>query len=350
MKAIGYIRVSTEKQADFGVSLEAQEAKIRAMAVVQGADLAEAIIDAGESAKSLNRPGMERLLALVDAGAVDVVIIAKLDRLTRSVADLAELLKRFEKRGVSLVDVADSLDTRSAAGRLVLNIMVSVSQWEREAIGERTRDAMGHKKAKGERVGTIPFGYRVAADGVQLEADDHEQSILTRMRTLKAGGLTTRAIAVELNREGFTTRRGTEWRFQYVARVLQSAGGYPNCQQPPERGGAMGRNADVDPAFPLAARVRADSTPGVAGSAHAPRVGAPASPSSRARSLESSLGSRGGSRRTVIGSLRSWGAILRRSRCVGQSQPIQPELSPDEQRGERAGHGEGHRVHRRRLA
>jgi site-specific DNA recombinase len=117
MKAIGYIRVSTEKQADFGVSLEAEEAKIRAMAVVQGADLSEAIIDAGESAKSLNRPGMERLLALVDAGAVDVVIIAKLDRLTRSVKDLAELLERFTKRGVALVSVAECLDTATAAGR-----------------------------------------------------------------------------------------------------------------------------------------------------------------------------------------------------------------------------------------
>src|ERR1039457_2781356 len=142
MKAIGYVRVSTEKQADFGVSLEAQSEKVRAMAVVQGAELADVIIDAGESAKSLNRPGMARLLALVDGGTVDTVIIAKLDRLTRSVADLAVLLKRFERRGVSLVSVADALDTRSAAGRLVLNIMVSVSQWEREAIGERTRDAM----------------------------------------------------------------------------------------------------------------------------------------------------------------------------------------------------------------
>jgi len=107
------------------------------MAVVQGAELAELIIDAGESAKSLNRPGMARLLSLVDAGAVDTIIIAKLDRLTRSVRDLAELLERFTRRGVSLVSVADALDTRSAAGRLVLNIMVSVSQWEREAIGER---------------------------------------------------------------------------------------------------------------------------------------------------------------------------------------------------------------------
>src|SRR5262245_43477626 len=164
MRAVGYVRVSTEKQADGGVSLDAQAAKIRAMAVVQGVALVETILDAGESAKSLDRPGMARVLALVDAGAIETVIIAKLDRLTRSVADLAELLKRFERRGVSLVSVADSLDTRSAAGRLVLNIMVSVSQWEREAIGERTRDALRHKRAKGERVGTVPYGYRVADD------------------------------------------------------------------------------------------------------------------------------------------------------------------------------------------
>jgi site-specific DNA recombinase len=93
MKAIGYVRVSTEKQADGGVSLEAQTAKIRAMAVVQGAAPADVIVDAGASAKSFHRPGMTRLLTLVDTGAVDTVIIAKLDRLTRSVVDLAELLK-----------------------------------------------------------------------------------------------------------------------------------------------------------------------------------------------------------------------------------------------------------------
>jgi site-specific DNA recombinase len=223
MKAIGYIRVSTEKQADFGVSLEAQEAKIRAMAVVQGAALAEVIIDAGESAKSLNRPGMERLLALVDAGAVNVVIIAKLDRLTRSVKDLAELLERFTRRGVSLVSVAESLDTGTAAGRLVLNIMTAVSQWEREAIGERTRDAMSHKRAKGERVGTIRFGFRMAEDGTRLEEDPSEQDVLARIRQLKAAGRTTREIADELNRQGFTTRRGTAWRFQYVAAALKAA-------------------------------------------------------------------------------------------------------------------------------
>ncbi len=74
------------------------------------------------------------------------LIVAKLDRLTRSVKDLAELLERFERKGVALVSVAESLDTGSAAGRLVLNITAAVSQWEREAIGERTKDALSHKR------------------------------------------------------------------------------------------------------------------------------------------------------------------------------------------------------------
>jgi len=92
MKTVGYVRVSTDKQADRGVSLDAQAEKIRAMAVVHNAELLDIIVDGGESAKSLNRPGMARLLALVDAGEVDRVSIAKLDRLTRSVKDSCTLL------------------------------------------------------------------------------------------------------------------------------------------------------------------------------------------------------------------------------------------------------------------
>src|SRR5271155_6270871 len=171
MKAIGYVRVSTDKQAERGVSLDAQAEKIRAMAVVHNAELLEIIVDGGESAKSLNRPGMARLLALVDAGEVQTVIIAKLDRLTRSVKDLCTLLERFERRSVALISVAESLDTGSAAGRLVLNIMTAVSQWEREAIGERTRDALRHKRSQGQRVGNIPFGSRLGGDGQRLEPD-----------------------------------------------------------------------------------------------------------------------------------------------------------------------------------
>lgn len=222
MKVIGYARVSTDKQADKGVSLEAQTVKIQAMASLQDAELLDVIVDAGESAKSLKRPGIERLLELVNARAIDAVIVAKLDRLTRSVKDLADLLEVFNKRGVSLVSVAESLDTGSAAGRLVLNIMVSVSQWEREAIGERTRTAMQHKRTKGERVGEIPFGFRLGVDGTHLEAEPLEQSIIARIKALALDGISTRRIAERLEAEGIRTRKGTSWRFQYVASVLKA--------------------------------------------------------------------------------------------------------------------------------
>lgn len=219
MKTIGYVRVSTDKQADKGVSLEAQAEKIRAMAVVHNAELLDIIVDGGESAKSLNRPGMMRLLDLVDRGEVQVVIIAKLDRLTRSVKDLCTLLERFNRRGVTLVSVAESLDTGSAAGRLVLNIMTAVSQWEREAIGERTRDAMSHKRNNGERVGNIQFGYRLCADGKHLEPDGSEQAVLDEIRQLRQSGATLRGIAATLNTRGRRTRRGTTWRLEHVARI-----------------------------------------------------------------------------------------------------------------------------------
>lgn len=222
MKAIGYVRVSTDKQADHGISLEAQAEKVRAMATVQGVELVDIIVDAGQSAKTLDRPGMARLLKLVDSRAVDCVIVAKLDRITRSVKDLAELLDRFNRREVSLVSVADSLDTRTAAGRLVLNIMVSVSQWEREAIGERTKDAMAHMKATGARVGNIAFGFQLGKSG-QLEPNQAERDIIAKVRELQVAGYSLREIAAELNRQGFTTRRGSAWRHEYVAGILKAA-------------------------------------------------------------------------------------------------------------------------------
>ena len=221
MNAIGYVRVSTDKQADRGVSLDAQAEKIRAMAVVHNAELLDIIVDGGESAKSLQRPGMERLLALVDGKRVQAVVVAKLDRLTRSVKDLCELLERFERRGVALISVAESLDTSSAAGRLVLNIMTAVSQWEREAIGERTRDAMSHKRTNGERVGNIRFGYRLGTDGKHLEPDPAEQVVLQEIRGLRQSGHTMRGIAAALNRRTLRTRRGSAWRLEHVARILK---------------------------------------------------------------------------------------------------------------------------------
>ncbi len=221
--AIGYVRVSTDDQAAKGESLTMQTEKIRAMATVQDVELRDVLTDAGESAKSLHRPAMEHLLDLVDAGAIDVVICYKLDRLTRSVRDLGDLLERFEKQGVSLVSLSESLDTSTAAGRLVLNVMASVAQWEREVIAERTREALQSKRRRGERVGTVPYGFQVDEDGRGLLELPEEQKTLATVHQLRESGQSLRAVADELNRRGLTTRRGTSWRHQYVANVLRAA-------------------------------------------------------------------------------------------------------------------------------
>src|SRR5687767_10446408 len=148
MQVYGYARVSTAEQAAEGVSLRAQQAKIEAYAVVKDWSVAEVIRDEGASAKSLQRPGLARLLALVKAGGVGAVVVAKLDRLTRSVSDLDKLMKLLAHKHVALVSLQERLDATTATGRLMMNLLASVSQWEREVIGERTRDAMQHLKAQ----------------------------------------------------------------------------------------------------------------------------------------------------------------------------------------------------------
>jgi site-specific DNA recombinase len=236
MIAIGYTRVSTDQQDKEGVSMETQCAKIRASITTHNNwELLEIIDDGGESAKSLERPGLQRILTMMDAGSIGAVIVAKLDRLTRSVKDLAMLLERFEQNKVVLVSVAESLDTASAAGRLVLNIMISVSQWEREAISERTKEALAFKKKQGERVGSVPYGFRIKPDGrtkvnkhkktilVELEPEPNEQTAIEEIKRLRkrGRGWTTRAIAEELNRKGFTMRGGRTWTFGRVAQILK---------------------------------------------------------------------------------------------------------------------------------
>lgn len=217
-RAVAYVRVSTDKQADQGVSLEAQEAKVRAYASLYDLELVEVVVDAGASAKTLDRPGLARVLSMVKRGEVDAVVVLKLDRLTRSVADLGLLVERYFSKA-ALLSVSEQIDTRTAGGRLVLNVLASVAQWEREAIGERTSTALQHKKSKGERVGAVPYGYALAADGVSLVAVDAEQAVIAEARTLRAAGLSLRAVAAELDRRGFVARTGRPFIAEQVRRM-----------------------------------------------------------------------------------------------------------------------------------
>src|ERR1019366_2594063 len=110
-----------------------------------------------------------------------------------------------------------------ASGRLVLNIRVSVSRWEREAIGERTRDAMRHKKAKLEFNGNVPYGFRLAADQCHVEPEPGEQAIRTKILEARKRGKSLLVIAEQTNKRGLRTRAGSPWRHEYVARVAKAA-------------------------------------------------------------------------------------------------------------------------------
>jgi site-specific DNA recombinase len=160
------------------------------------------------------------VIDMVKANAVDVVLIMKLDRFTRSVKDLAEMVELFNRRNVSLVSLTESIDTRTAAGELSMNITTSVSQWERRAIGERTKTALDYKRSIGERMGNIPYGYQ--AHGKLLAVDLDEQAVISRIKALSNAGASQRAIATQLNADGLRTRRGTEWKFQYIAGILNA--------------------------------------------------------------------------------------------------------------------------------
>ncbi|MBO9539670.1 recombinase family protein [bacterium] len=222
-KVVGYVRVSTQEQACEGHSLAAQEAKLRAYAELYDLELVRIETDAGQSGKNLDRPGLQRALDGMRAGDAEALLIPKLDRLTRSVADMARLIDEFfgerSRHKAALLSVADQIDTRTAGGRLVLNVLVSVAQWEREANAERTKAALDHKKSKGEYVGgTRPFGFEL--DGTRLVAIPQEQEAITLILDLRGQGHTLREIAAELTRRGIGTKRGGRWHVQTVKNIL----------------------------------------------------------------------------------------------------------------------------------
>lgn len=221
-RTIAYLRVSTDKQADRGISLDAQRTKAESYAQLYDLDLVEVIVDAGESAKTLDRPGLQRALAMLREGKAEALLVAKLDRLTRSVVHLGELLEEYFATGKwALLSVSEQIDTRSAAGRLVLNILASVSQWEREAIGERTATAMQHKAANGEYCGgQAPYGFRVAADGERIEPEPAEQGAIELARRMRAERHSLRDVARALEDHGIRSRTGRPFSPVQIARIV----------------------------------------------------------------------------------------------------------------------------------
>ena len=223
-RVVAYVRVSTEKQAEQGLSLDAQQAKLAAYAALYELDLVATEIDAGVSAKTLQRPALQRALGALKAGKAEALLVVKLDRLTRSVRDLGLLVETYFLAGKwSLMSVSEQIDTRTAAGRMVLNILAAVSQWERETIGERTAEAMAYKRQQREYTGgEPPYGWRLAADGIHLDPHREEQAIIGEALALKAAGLSLRKIGARLAMHGLLPRLGTAWNPKTVRDLLQA--------------------------------------------------------------------------------------------------------------------------------
>lgn len=205
-RAVGYARVSTREQAEDGASLDAQRLAVEREIERRAWDLVEVLEDAGSSGKDLKRAGVQRALDLLATGKADVLVSAKLDRLSRSVLDFAGLLERSRREGWKVVVLDVGVDTSTDTGELLVNVMASFAQYERRIIGARTRDAMAVRKAQGVVMGRPR----------SVPADTVEQ-----IRTLRAEGLSLQGVADQLNEDGVVTGHGAAvWRKQSVAAVL----------------------------------------------------------------------------------------------------------------------------------
>jgi DNA invertase Pin-like site-specific DNA recombinase len=236
LRLIGYARVSTEEQADRGLSLSAQRERIAAFATAHGYALLRVEEDAGVSGRlpPRRRPAMAGALEAIRAGEADGLVALKLDRLSRSTRDTLSLVEGAERAGWRLLSVSEALDTGSAAGRMVVTILAALAQMEREQIGERTSMGMEQVAREGRaRSYRLPFGFRVegsdsttlaAGDRSPLVKDSEEQAILSRMLALAAQGLGSRRIAKALAGAGVTNpRTGRPWTSSLVAKILATA-------------------------------------------------------------------------------------------------------------------------------
>jgi DNA invertase Pin-like site-specific DNA recombinase len=216
-RVITYARVSTDEQED---GLTDQREKLAKEVLHREWTLVgEPVEDRGESGKDLDRPGIQRVLARLAAGEGDVLLVTKLDRLTRSTRDLAEILYWSDRLGVRILIIDSGIDTGNGTGRMLAGIMAQVAEWERGIISERTKSAASVRREAGRKMGH---------DGVR----DTNPALAKRIKAMRDGGASYRAIADALNADGIpTVLGGTKWRVSSV----QSSCGYVRPPAPPKR-------------------------------------------------------------------------------------------------------------------
>lgn len=218
-KAVGYLRVSTDEQT---LGPEAQRAALERWCTQHGVTLVAVFVDQGVSggADLDKRPALLAAVAALKEYGAGVLLVAKRDRLARDTM-LAAMVERLVEREGATISTADGTgEGGTPEAVLMRRIVDAFAEYERLLIKARTKAALAVKRSRGERIGAVPFGYRLAADGVHLEADAGEQESLTLMRQYRAEGLTLRAIAARLDAQGLLPRSGKNWHPNTVARAL----------------------------------------------------------------------------------------------------------------------------------
>lgn len=216
-KAIGYIRVSTQGQADDGVSLDAQRAKIVAWCELNDAELVAVFEDAGISGASMN--GREGLHAALKATGKGMALVSySISRLARSTRDMLDIAERLDKRGADLVSLTEKIDTTTAAGRMVFKMLAVLADFERDQIGERTKMALAHKRAKGEVYAATPFGFE-AVEGRLVEVK-REAKIVAEILRMREAGRSFAHIADTMNARSIAGKRGGRWYASTVRYVI----------------------------------------------------------------------------------------------------------------------------------
>lgn len=220
--AIGYLRVSTEEQR---LGPEAQRAAVESWAAREGVVVVAWHTDHGVSGATeiAARPGLCAALADLRAFTAGVLVVAKRDRVARDVVVAAMVERAAAAAGSRLVSADGTGNGDSPADAFMRTVIDGAAAYERGLIRARTKAALASKAARGERVGTVPYGFRLAADGVSLEPDAAEQGVMACVRDLRAAGLSQRAIVVELAKRGLVSRTGKSFAKTQVANMLTRA-------------------------------------------------------------------------------------------------------------------------------
>lgn len=222
MDVVGYVRVSTGRQAKEGISLDSQEARTRKWADLQGAKRVVIEADRGMSGgRADNRPGLRRAIDRACA-TKGVLVVHSLSRLARSTKDAIAIVDELGKAGADFVSLSESLDTTTAAGTMIFQVLAAFAEFERAVISERAQETADWLKSQGRRAGEVPYGWTSSEDG-QLARHEGEQKTLVMIGHLRGRGVSLAGIANLLNDHEIPAKKGGRWHSKTVQRILERA-------------------------------------------------------------------------------------------------------------------------------